>query len=81
MVDQTQLPVLFPFSEFKVGANSLADAVCFRLEVRKAPGHCIHAGDGSARDLTGASQAGMTAAFMQAPYDLDVGNLEGWEGA
>ena len=45
-----------------------------------APEHCLYVGDGSGCELTGASQAGMTAALMRAPYDLEDGNRQGWEG-
>ena len=45
-----------------------------------SPAHCLYVGDGSGRELSGASRAGMTAALMRAPYDLEDGNREGWEG-
>ena len=44
------------------------------------PAHCLYVGDGSGRELSGASRSGMTAALMRAPYDLEDGNREGWEG-
>ena len=44
-------------------------------------GHCLYVGDGSGGELTGASQAGMTAVLMRAPYDQADGDREGWTGA
>ena len=44
-------------------------------------GHCLYVGDGSGGELTGASQAGMTAVIMRAPYDQADGDREGWRGA
>ena len=39
---------------------------------------CLYVGDGSDGELSGASQAGMTAVLMRAPDDQADGNREGW---
>lgn len=49
-----------------------------RLSVRAE--QCLFVGDGSGGELTGASEAGMTAALIRAPYDRADGARESWMG-
>ena len=41
---------------------------------------CLYVGDGTSNELSGASNAGMTAVLMRAPYDQVDGARESWEG-
>lgn len=43
-------------------------------------GQCLYVGDGSDGELSGASEAGMTAMLMRAPYDLADRGREDWDG-
>ena len=49
-----------------------------RLKV--AAEQCLYVGDGADGELSGASEAGMTAVLMRASYDSADGNREGWKG-
>ncbi len=53
---------------------------CKRLLVE--PHRCVFVGDGGSKELTGASDAGMRAVLIRAPYDDDIGGgREEWDGA
>ena len=52
---------------------------CERLGV--TPGNCLYVGDGGSGELTGASQVGMGAVLIRAPYDTSKGDREDWSGA
>ena len=41
---------------------------------------CLYVGDGTSNELSGASQAGMTAVLIRAPYDQADGARESWDG-
>ena len=41
---------------------------------------CLYVGDGTSNELSGASEAGMTAVLMRAPYDQADGARQGWDG-
>lgn len=45
-----------------------------------SPKDCLYVGDGSDGELSGASNAGMTAVLLRAPYDLPSGGRQDWEG-
>ena len=51
---------------------------CERLEVE--PGQCLFIGDGGSRELTGATNVGMTAVLIRAPDDTKSGAREDWQG-
>jgi putative hydrolase of the HAD superfamily len=51
---------------------------CERLGVE--PRDCLFVGDGSSRELTGASDVGMTAVLLRAPDDTESGAREDWPG-
>ena len=52
---------------------------CERLQVE--PQRCVFVGDGGSKELTGASDAGMRAILIRAPYDDDIGGgREEWQG-
>ena len=52
---------------------------CERLQVE--PQRCVFVGDGGSKELTGASDAGMRAVLIRAPYDDDIGGgREEWQG-
>ena len=51
---------------------------CKRLGVE--PGDCLFIGDGSSRELTGATNAGMDAVLIRAPDDTENGDREDWQG-
>ena len=42
--------------------------------------HCLYVGDGSDGELSGASEAGMTAVLIRAPYDLASRGRQDWKG-
>ena len=42
---------------------------------------CLYVGDGTSNELSGASDVGMTAVLMRAPYDQADGARESWDGA
>ena len=52
---------------------------CERLRV--IPTDCLYVGDGGSGELTGASQVGMDAVLIRAPYDTRRGDREDWDGA
>ena len=52
---------------------------CEGLQV--SPGQCLYVGDGGSKELTGASESGMKAVLIRAPYDTVSGNREDWRGA
>ena len=51
---------------------------CERLGV--SPEACLYVGDGGSKELTGASDSGMQAVLIRAPYDTVNGNREEWPG-
>ncbi len=54
---------------------------CERLEV--SPGQCLYVGDGSSRELTGATEVGMKAVMIRVPYettDMHRIDAEEWNG-
>ena len=51
---------------------------CERLEVE--PSDCLFIGDGGSGELTGASNVGMDAVLIRAPYDTENGDREDWHG-
>jgi putative hydrolase of the HAD superfamily len=51
---------------------------CERLGVE--PGECLFIGDGDSRELTGATNVGMTAVLIRAPDDTESGDREDWRG-
>lgn len=52
--------------------------VCEGLQV--SPERCLYVGDGGSKELTGASESGMEAVLIRAPYDTVNGNREDWPG-
>ena len=44
------------------------------------PRDCLYIGDGGSGELTGASQVGMDAVLIRAPYDTRRGDREDWTG-
>ena len=52
--------------------------VARRMDV--TPERCLFVGDGGSRELSGAVRAGMAAACMRAPHDLEDRGREPWEG-
>ena len=52
---------------------------CEGLKV--SPEQCLYVGDGGSKDLTVASESGMKAVLIRAPYDTVSGNREDWRGA
>ena len=44
------------------------------------PSDCLFIGDGSSRELTGATSVGMDAVLIRAPYDTENGDREDWQG-
>ncbi len=54
------------------------ELACERLGV--APSRCLYIGDGNSNELTGASNAGMTAVLIRAPYDTASGSRQDWNG-
>ena len=52
---------------------------CQRLGV--SPNRCLYVGDGGSKELTGATEMGMRAVLIRAPYDDTVGGYrEEWPG-
>ena len=52
---------------------------CQRLQV--SPHRCLYVGDGGSGELTGATNMGMRAVLIRAPYDNEVGGYrEEWPG-
>jgi putative hydrolase of the HAD superfamily len=52
---------------------------CDRLQV--VPQRCLYVGDGGSNELTGATEMGMRAVLIRAPYDDSVGgHREEWPG-
>ena len=51
---------------------------CERLSVE--PSDCLFIGDGGSNELTGASNLGMDAVLIRAPYDTENGDREDWGG-
>ena len=51
---------------------------CERLGVE--PGECLFIGDGDSRELTGATNVGMTAVLIRAPDDTESDDREDWQG-
>ena len=52
---------------------------CQRLQV--SPNRCLYVGDGGSSELTGATEMGMRAVLIRAPYDDEVGGYrEEWSG-
>ena len=52
---------------------------CIRLRV--SPQRCLYVGDGGSNELTGATEMGMRAVLIRAPYDNEVGgDREDWPG-
>jgi putative hydrolase of the HAD superfamily len=52
---------------------------CERLQV--SPDRCLYVGDGGSNELTGATEMGMRAVLIRAPYDDSVGGYrEEWLG-
>ena len=54
------------------------ELACERLGVQ--PGNCLYIGDGSSRELTGASTVGMDAVLIRVPNDTENGDREDWQG-
>ena len=52
---------------------------CKGLQV--SPEACLYVGDGGSMELTGASDSGMQAVLIRAPYDTVNGNREEWQVA
>ncbi len=49
-----------------------------RMDV--VPKRCLFVADGSEDELSGATTVGMTAVLMRAPYDIEDGSRQGWDG-
>jgi putative hydrolase of the HAD superfamily len=55
------------------------ELACQRLQV--SPSRCLYVGDGGSSELTGATEMGMHAVLIRAPYDDTVGGYrEEWSG-
>jgi putative hydrolase of the HAD superfamily len=55
------------------------ELACQRLQV--SPDRCLYVGDGGSSELTGATEMGMHAVLIRAPYDDTIGGYrEEWPG-
>jgi putative hydrolase of the HAD superfamily len=87
--DQTPFAPLFDSTVFsccvkmRKPSQEIYLEACRRLDVQ--PAHCLYVGDGGSRELSGASEAGMSAILLASPEEQDNADThridaEAWTG-